>query len=146
MTWAQARSALRALLVGLGHPVFTIPPATVDERGEVIMLVPPARDVERRASGVTRTVYHQRIAVMAHIAAGSKEELDAVGTGVDNVVEEINVALGGALSLDGDAVVLAPPTWDEMTVDEYPEGSGTPYARMVGTVDIEVERIGTFTA
>lgn len=158
VTWSQARAALYddlvdALLTTLPtntarsaaeDRVYRAPPPATDANGPVVMMVPPARDVERRASGIRRTVYHQRIVVMSQVTPEGEAQIDDVASGVDDVVEAINLELDGELTLDGAAVAVSPPSWDEMTVNEYPAGSGLTYAQMVCTLDVEVERVGAF--
>jgi len=144
MTWAQARAELRRILEATDYPVYLVPPPTIDEDRPVIFLTPPARDVERRASSVRRTVYHQRIMVSGLLTSEDQPDLDELSTSVDDAVEAVNLALDGSLTLDGHAVNVTPPSWEELAVNEYPAGSGLTYAQMIATLDIEIERIGQF--
>ena len=144
MAWSDARTSLMTALETLNYPVHVTPPQIIDDKSVHIMLVPPARTVERRASHVRRTTYEQRIMVMRHIASEGRKDIDAIAESIDDVVEEINGVLDGQLQLGGNAVSVTPPEWDEMTVVDIPSGSGLLFAQMLGSVSIEIEEITTF--
>lgn len=144
MAWRDARAALRTLLRGLGAPVYVIIPEALEEPGPIIALIPPARSEERRSSAVVRTTYRQVIRVMAYMPNEGDTVLDAIADDMDDLVERINVALRGSLTLGGTAVVVGAPDWDELTPAEFPEGAGIPYLVMECTLPIEVETIQAF--
>lgn len=165
MSWTNARQALLRELRTLGHDVHAVPPQTLDGDGAAIILTPPARTNERRASHIRRTTYRQHIRVLSHIPSEGEGDVEAVANDVDAVVEEITTLLDKHLQLttpvlddegnpmlddegnpvlDIPAVSVTAPSWDEMTVIEYPSGSGLSYAMMDGTIAIEVETPTTF--
>ena len=144
MAWSEARTNLRTVLGTLGFPLYRLQPQSVDQEGVIIVLTPPGRDSERRASSVRRTTYFQKVRVMAHIPSEGDADGDLVAEHVDDAVESVNALLGQHLQLGGTAVGVTAPTWDEMTTVEWPGGSGLLYASMECEIEIEVEDIEEF--
>lgn len=144
MAWSEARANLRTVLGTLGFTVYRLQPQSVEEEGVIIVLTPPARDSERRASSVRRTTYYQKIRVMAHIPSEGDPDGDLVAERVDDAVESINALLVEHLQLGGTAVHVTAPAWDEMSTIEWPSDSGLLYASMECELDIETEDIGEF--
>ena len=144
MAWSDARDNLLTALRTLGKQVHVTPPQVIDDEDVHILLTPPARDVLRRAGGVRRTTYDQRIAVMRHIPNESDADVDSIALSVDDCAEDVDNLLDVHLQLSGAAVSVNPPVWDELTVSEYPSGSGLLVALILCTLTIEVERIGEF--
>ena len=144
MTWNDARDRLMTDLEALNSPVHLTPPQTIDDKEIHVYIVPPGRGVTRRANHVRRTTYDQAIVVMKHVPSEGRRDVDAVAEAVDEYVEEVSDALDLDLQLGGFATSVSPPSWDEMTVVEWPAGTGQLYAQMSGRVEIEVEKITTF--
>ena len=67
MTWTDAQNQLMDDLAALGPPVHLTPPQTIDDEVIHVYIVPPSRNVSRRASHVRRTTYDQAIVVMKHV-------------------------------------------------------------------------------
>lgn len=141
MTWAEARDALLDALEGLGHDVHAVPPLRLEGGPPIIVLTPPARTVERRASNIRRTVYRQRIRVMSHLPLEGRAAIKVVADDVDGLVERIDDLLDGLLQIGGHAVSVTAPAWEELAALEYPPGTGAYYAAMDGTISIEVEKV-----
>ena len=144
MTWTDAQNQLMDDLAALGPPVHLTPPQTIDDEVIHVYIVPPAREVDRRASHVRRTKYDQAIVVMKHVPNEGDQDIDAIAQAVDEHVENINDALDRDLQLGGYATSVTPPGWDQLGVVEWPAGTGVLYVQMAGRIEIEVEAITTF--
>ena len=150
MAWRDARNTLvnglRSLdVIESPDHVHKTPPPEIGDDNVHISLIPPPRHVERHPNHVRRTTYEQRIGVVRAIGDVEQDVLDGIADSVDDVVEDVNDLLDTIVQLRGNAVSVADPSWEEMTVVEIPEGSGIRFAQMVGTISIEVEKIVTFT-
>ena len=144
MTWTDARNRLMADLESLNEPVHLTPPQNIDDESIHVYIVPPGRTVSRRATHVRRTTYDQGIVVMKHVPSEGDKDVDEIALAIDEHVEGINTVLDGNLKLGGLAVSVSPPNWDDMTVTEWPAGSGVLYAQMAGRIEIEIETVTTF--
>ena len=147
MSWEKARDTLLEQLRTLGSPVNIAPPLSLDDNRLHISLTPPPRTTERRPGGVRHTFYEQRIALIGRLSTDNNADgIDALALEADALAERINTLLDQNLQLGNDAVIVGPPTWEELDVQEYPSQSGLLAIVMFCTITIEVEVINAFKA
>lgn len=144
MPWADAQTNLVSALETLGADVHLTPPPMLPDNDIHVIVVPPAREVNRRPN-MRRTNYSQTITVVALLPDNVPDAND-VGRRIDAFVERINSVLDGELTLDEDATHVSPPVWEEFAVIEWTQGSGVLAGSMTGSIGIELQLPATFSA
>ena len=145
MAWADARDELITIIEGLGYTVYSVPPAQMNEALDsiIVLLVPPAFYGERQPGTHNKRTFTQRLTVMRLYGEGNEK---TVGFAVHDAALVIDIELDSHVTLGGNAITVASPEWDEVSISDYPPGSGIHYVQQVGSMDITIDYATTFAA
>ena len=145
MAWADARDELITIIEGLGYTVYSVPPAQMNEALDsiIVLLVPPAFYGERQPGTHNKRTFTQRLTVMRLYGEGNEK---TVGFAVHDAALAIDIELDSHVTLGGNAITVASPEWDEVTLADYPPGSGIYYVQMVGSMDITIDYAVNYAA
>ena len=98
-------------------------------------------EVSRRPSDVRRSLYEQVIQVYRWLPSDLRPEQTVMLSGeLNDIVAAINDALDGNLQLDGEAVSVDPPVWDDAEGVSYGDATST-YVMMSCSIGVEVEKL-----
>ena len=71
----------------------------------------------------------------------SAENEKTIGFAVHDAALAIDIELDSHVTLGGNAITVASPEWDEVSISDYPPGSGIGYVKQVGSMDITVDYV-----
>ena len=147
MAWEDALAVLRTVVsdavgdVDADAPIYYAPPARIPHKGVSVVWQVAGPEVSRRPSDVRRSLYEQVVQVYRWLPSDLRPEQTVMLSGeLNDIVAAINDALDGNLQLDGQAVSVDPPVWDDAEGVSYGDATST-YVMMSCSIGVEVEKL-----